>query len=204
MRKIILPGLGADSSMYDGAIYTTITGVIYANWPQYKGEKLVEEVADRIIKEYKITSADIVGGSSLGGIIAIEIAKKVKNSKVLLIGSTTLPSGINPKLKSFRDFTKITPLDLFKSLAMMFNPDNKVLEMLDRSNADFVKEMCRALFLWKGLENYNGTIYKIHGEKDRLFYPDKDAKIIPNGGHLIAMTHGNDVSEFIKGNIGNL
>lgn len=204
MRKIILPGMGADSSMYSGDIYTNLSGVTYADWPTYNGEKSIEEVAQRVISEHRITSADIVGGSSLGGIVALEIAKKLKISTVILIGSTTSPSGINPILKSVRGFAKFTPLDLFKSLAMTFNPGNKVIEMLDRADSDFVKEMCRAVFLWKGLENYNGTICKIHGEKDQVIYPDEDAEIIPNGGHLIAMTHGKDVAEFIKQYIGDL
>ncbi|MCP3922484.1 MAG: alpha/beta hydrolase [Desulfobacterales bacterium] len=197
-RTFILPGMGADSSMYQSKEYDNIKGVIFTDWPSYNGEKTIEDVAERIIHQHKITNHDIVGGSSLGGIIAIEIARKLEIKKILLIGSATTPDKINSILKNLSIFVNITPLDLFKELSLKFNNDNRILEMFGNADSDFVREMCNAVFLWKGLEGYKGEVCKIHGETDRVIYPDSDAHIISNGGHLIAMTHSKLVADFIK------
>ncbi len=70
--------------------------------------------------------------------------------------------------------------------------------MFGNADSDFVREMCNAVFLWKGLKGYEGEVYKIHGETDRVIYPDEDAHLISGGGHLIAMTHSKLVAEFIN------
>ncbi len=61
-RTFILPGMGADSSMYQSKEYENIKRVIFVDWPPYKGEKTVKDVAEGVINQYKITKHDIVGG----------------------------------------------------------------------------------------------------------------------------------------------
>ncbi len=64
MTAYILPGMGADSSMY-GKAFLNLETVRYLNWPNYNNEQSIPEVSKRIIEDYKIQPNDIVGGSSL-------------------------------------------------------------------------------------------------------------------------------------------
>ncbi len=75
MRWLILPGMGATAAMYNGLKHKLGFRVNFLNWPEYRGEKTYAEVARRVIEEEKIGTGDVVGGSSLGGMVALEIAQ---------------------------------------------------------------------------------------------------------------------------------
>ena len=77
MKFFVLPGMGADSSMY-GSEYKKIENIVFVDWPDYKKEHSIKQVAKRVVDLYQIKDGDIAGGSSLGGIVAAEISKFVK------------------------------------------------------------------------------------------------------------------------------
>ena len=203
MATYILPGMGADSSMY-GEAFRKLEGVKYINWPSYNNEHSISEVAKRIIQEVKIQAQDTIGGSSLGGIIAAEISKHVSVNKLILIGSTLTPDNINPLLKKLSALSVITPVNLIQAFAGKANSihENKLLKMFSHSEPLFIKSMCTAVFEWEGNLKPNCVVSHIHGEKDNVILPPTTgAKIIKDGGHLIAMTHETSVIDFFKANI---
>jgi len=110
MTTYILPGMGADSTMY-GSAFRKLKDIHYADWPQYNNEKSIKDIAIKLIDQYKINSSDIVGGSSLGGIVASEIAKYIELKKIILIGSTLTPENISPILKKLSVLSEIAPIN---------------------------------------------------------------------------------------------
>lgn len=203
MKTIILPGMGANSNMYPKEKYDWLQEVTFSNWPEYHGEKTIEAVSQKIIGQHQITSEMTVGGSSLGGMVAIEIAKIVGISKVILIGSATNPKYINPLLQKLSNLTEITPLRTIQVLTGKVNQyaNSELLGMFSESDSKFVKAMCGALLNWKGIGNFKCEIHQIHGEKDLVIFPPKDnVKIILGAGHLISMTHADEIANFINKN----
>ena len=69
-----LPGMGADKNMYPGA-WQTLADCKFVEWPTYNGEDSIAAIAKRITTEQKIRAGDVLIGSSLGGIVACEMAK---------------------------------------------------------------------------------------------------------------------------------
>lgn len=204
MKTLILPGMGADSAMYPKKYYTYLSGVRFADWPEYHGEQTIRALALRVIDEHDITADMIVGGSSLGGMVAIEIAKIIDVKKVILIGSATGAEMINPGLRMLSMFSNIAPFTLFQILAGKLNNSgsNVVLSMFHRADCRFVRAMCSAIFTWDGIAEYRGEICHIHGRRDLVIYPPEgNAEIITDGGHLISMTHGALVADFIDRSI---
>ncbi len=71
--------------------------------------------------------------------------------------------------------------------------------MFERADSRFMKAMCKAIFKWEGIGNYHCNICHIHGAADKVIFPPKeDVEIIKGAGHLVAMTHGERVSKFIR------
>ncbi len=203
MKTIILPGMGANSNMYPQEKYTYLRDVIFTNWPKYNGDASLEAVAKKIIEVYQINNGMIVGGSSLGGMVAIEIAKILSLNKVILIGSATDPDYINPILQKLSNLAEITPIKIIQVLTGKVNKysKNELLNMFEDSDSKFIKAMCKALFKWEGIGKFDGDVCQIHGEKDLvIFPPKKNVKIIPGGGHLISMSHAEEVANFINKN----
>lgn len=195
--------MGADSSMY-GAAFRVLKEVQFPDWPVYNGEQSISEVALRIIQENNIQPQDIVGGSSLGGIVAAEISRQIQVGKLLLIGSTLNPYNINPILRKLGSLSEISPVNMISIFVgkanLIFN--NQLLAMFAKSDDRFIKAMCKAVFVWGGLEKPTCYTLHIHGAKDHIIHPpSRDAEIIPDGGHLIAMTHSEAVADFIKKNM---
>lgn len=199
--------MGIDSTMY-GSAFRTLKDVHYADWSPYTNEKSIKDIAITLIARYTINPSDIVGGSSLGGIVASEIAKYVEVRKIILIGSTLTPENINPILKKLSVLSEIAPIHLIQTLADKTSviTKNKVwktlLNMFGKANGAFIKTMCKAVFEWDGNPTPKCACAHIHGAKDRVIYPPQTgATIIDDGGHLIAMTHESEVAEFLKQNI---
>ncbi len=203
MTTYILPGMGADSSMY-GEAFRSLDKVKYLDWPIYQNEQSISEISKRIIEEHHIQPTDIIGGSSLGGIVAAEISKQVNIYQLILIGSTLSPDKVNPVLKKLSALAEITPVHLIQALAGKVNTiiENRLLKMFSRSESLFIKSMCKAVFEWEGNQRPSCKVEHIHGEKDNvIFPPSARAEIIDGGGHLIAMTHEARIVEFINTNI---
>lgn len=80
--------MGANYLMYDALRAELTFDINFINWPKYDKEKTYSEMAKRVIEENSIRDGDIVGGSSLGGMIALEIARQKKLTGVVLIGRT--------------------------------------------------------------------------------------------------------------------
>jgi pimeloyl-ACP methyl ester carboxylesterase len=203
MKTIILPGMGANSNMYPKEKYNKLQDVIFANWPKYDGELSVEEVAKKVIDIHQINNEMVAGGSSLGGMVAIEIAKIVGITKVILIGSATNSDYINPLLQKLSGLAEITPVKIIQVLTGKVNQyaSNEPLSMFEESDSNFIKAMCKALFKWEGLGKFNCDVCQIHGEKDLVIFPPKNnVKIILGGGHLISITHAEEVANFINKN----
>ncbi len=196
--------MGANSKMYPKKNYDKLHDVTFAEWPKYENETSIQAVAEKIIEQHSIKTNMIVGGSSLGGMVAIQIAKIVGIKKVILIGSATEPKFINPLLKKLRKLSQITPVKFIQILAGKINVagKNNLLTMFSESDTHFIKAMCKAIFLWEGLGDYECEICHIHGQLDKVIIPPKtNVRIIPGGGHLISMTHSEVVADFIFKNI---
>jgi surfactin synthase thioesterase subunit len=195
--------MGADATMY-GSAFRILKDVRYADWPHYDNEKSIKDVALKLIDQYKINSSDIVGGSSLGGIVASEIAKYIELRNIILIGSTLTPESISPILKKLSVLSEIAPINLIQTFAGKANviTKNKFLKMFGNVNSAFIKAMCKAVFEWDGNPAPQCACSHIHGAKDVVIYPPKTgATIIGDGGHLIALSHEDEVVEFIKKSI---
>jgi hypothetical protein len=194
--------MGADSSMY-GPAFKKLKDIQYLDWPTYNNEKSIKDISIRIINEYNIDSSDIVGGSSLGGMVSAEIAKNVDVKKIILIGSTLTAENISPILKKLSVLSEIAPINLIKAFVGKAGviSKNHLLKVFGNVDSAFIKAMCKAVFEWDGNPTPQCDYSHIHGAKDLVIYPPKTgATIIDDGGHLIPIFHEEEVAEFIRVN----
>lgn len=195
----LLPGMGANTSMYNGA-WRNLHNVVFLDWPRHQGDTALSDVATRLIQEHGITANDWIGGSSLGGMVAIEIYKQLNNPVVVLLGSAMNRDEIQPLLRTLSPLASATPIKFIQSLTK--NSGNSVIEMFQNSDPDFIKAMCAAIMRWDGFTGDRKMILRIHGEKDIVIKCPKDAEIIKSAGHLVAMTHSDECVRIIEKKLG--
>ncbi len=203
---LVLPGMGATALMYSAAPYRRIPDVTYLDWPPYGGEDSVAAVAGRIIREQGVGPEWIVGGTSLGGIVAAEIARQIPVKRLILISSALSPRSINPVLKTLSGYTDIAPIHLIRLISGKVNLpfDNALLTMFSQAESRFIRAMCTAIFEWEGNPSPTCSVHHVHGAQDSIIYPpETNAEIIQDAGHLLALSHSRQVAAFIRDAIGH-
>ena len=193
----LLPGMGADSSMYELLRNELKFEINFVDWPKYKGEKTYAETAKRVIEENGITDGDIVGGSSLGGMVALEIALQRQLKAVVLIGSAINSAEIQRVLSLLSSIASLTPISLIQLLVGKHN--SIIAKMFAEANKDFIRAMCMYLPSWKGHQVTSVCLFRLHGQEDHIIScPKEGCETIPDAGHLVAITHTKECGVFLN------
>lgn len=193
--KYLLPGMGANSNMYSGP-WREIEDCCFIDWPPYNREKSVTDLASRLIEIHHIRPEDIVIGSSMGGMIAIEMANIMGLKLVILIGSATSPIELSLLSKLLMPLS-FMPVVLLSQLIASISKDS-ISQMYSKSDPEFIVKMSKAVLNWHGYNCDNTQIGRIHGKKDKFITCPNDCETIDNGGHLIAITHAHECVKYVK------
>lgn len=182
--------------MYAAPAWQGIQGAVCIDWPEYRNEVSIAQIADRIIETAHIPDGTTLIGSSLGGIVACEIAKKRKVKALILIGSATHPREVSELLARLHPLARLAPFEFLQTAAAKI--PNELTRMFSRSQASFIRATCFAIFDWPGLGELGAKPIRIHGKRDHVIPIPQMVDLALNGGHLLAMTHAKECVEFLK------
>jgi pimeloyl-ACP methyl ester carboxylesterase len=180
-------------------------------WIPHEKNESLSSYAERFSRGLKIREFELLGGVSLGGMLALEMSRYIRAKKILLVASCDSPQAIPGHWRvaarivsmmpgTFFEFSKVLPLPL-KTIFGVDTPAQEALlrTMLKDTQASFLKWGLGAIAAWEpqGLEK---RIYKIHGDADRLIRPGKSGTTewVPGGSHAINLTHPRQVNDFIR------
>lgn len=198
MKKFyLLPGMGATSQIY-GEHVRSLEGLQLLEWPSEGYGTSIGSVAEHLIKQNKISPNDVVGGSSLGGMVAAEICNQLGCEKLCLIGSCSHPSYVAAYLRKSHKLAGLLPKELFQ---LLYSSAGTVSNAIGRKgvvndDAKFVKTIIPAVFEWSGLKA-NCDILRIHGRYDKIINVPEKGEIIKGAGHMVAMTNDEKVAALI-------
>lgn len=190
-----LPCMGADHRLYPEPWFR-IPGFVSHDWLPYQGEQTLAEVALMIARTHDIQDGDSVVGSSLGGMVACEIAKIRRLDLLVLIGSAQNKDEIAPVLATLHPLAAHAPINELRFLAGMFS--SELAQMFAQAEVSFIRAMCAAIFRWEGLGATSVRCIRIHGSKDLIIPPPGHVDLLLDGGHFIPMTHAKECVEFIE------
>lgn len=210
MSKIFLiPGLGADERIFQ---YLDLQGhdIIPVKWIEPDQLDSLSTYAQKLIQHYSITPHSIVIGNSLGGMLTIEIAKKVELEKAILISSikTTDEAPQSFKWYGRLPFYKLIPskwLPFTGSLIrkvmgkMSKHHQELFVSMLKGTSPQFIKWALGAIPRWDNHLIPN-NVYHITGSRDKIF-PCKwihGATIIEGGTHIMIFSKAKQINSWLK------
>jgi pimeloyl-ACP methyl ester carboxylesterase len=183
--------------MYGGT-WRNLPDCKFVEWPNYEGERSIASIAKRIAAEQKIQASDILIGSSLGGIVACEMAKITPVDSLVLVGSAKKKEEISRFLSVIHPLVDLAPLTFIQRLAERIPSD--LAQMFSKGQAEFMRAMCRAIFEWDGLDDEPVRLSRIHGTKDRVIPLPEGIQHVLVAGHLIAITHSQECVDIIRAN----
>lgn len=178
--------------------------------PVQKGESL-RDYAVRMSKEIGLKAGDIIGGVSLGGMLALEMSKVVKVRGVILIASCTHPRHIRRRFLALAPIAPYVPDFLIRQIfttiplvlkwQKMLSPAGQALlaDIMGRFPPSLLKAFPMMMKEWPG-RNPPDNFRHIHADGDWLIRPSglkENMTIIKAKNHLITVSHPKEVRAFI-------
>jgi pimeloyl-ACP methyl ester carboxylesterase len=210
MSKLyLLPGLGDDHRIFEG-IDLQGHEAVNVVWLEPEKQDTLSTYAQKLIDAYHITPQSIIIGNSLGGMLGIEIAKRIELNKVILISSikTADEASIKSRLKRYIPFYLSIRSKLGALVKFMIRPfigqkarDRQELfnNMEGNTSAAFYKWAKYAITYWDN-QTVPKNVYHINGDQDNIFpYKRiKDAIIIKGGTHIMIRDKKNEINALLK------
>jgi pimeloyl-ACP methyl ester carboxylesterase len=206
----VLPGIGADARLFDAQ--RTVRDVRPIAWiaPTHPRETLAR-YAQRLASEIRIPEPFDLGGSSFGGMVALELARHLAPQRVFLFGSCRSPRSITPFFRMLRFLAPalpdrmLHPPRVLRSLvAWWFGASSRAhaqlfADMLVATPVEFMRWASIAIFEWERVEELPMPIHHVHGDRDRLIPISRVRadRVIAGAGHLLNVTHADAVNDFI-------
>jgi pimeloyl-ACP methyl ester carboxylesterase len=205
----LIPGLGADCRIYKN-IDLHGHDVVYVEWVDPDKNDTLISYAQKLIDEYRITPHSIVIGNSLGGMLAIEIAKKVELDKAVLISSikTANEAPLTFKLFRYVPLARAIPSKLIASVKFIIrlvigkmseNNQDLFVNMLKNTSPAFIKWAKKAILYWDN-QTIPKNVYHIIGDNDNIFpYKRiKGATIVKGGTHIMIFNRAEEINSWLK------
>ena len=209
MKVYFISGIGADYRLFTHLRLPEGYESSYIHWIDPLAEEKLKDYAVRLIEQIDTREPFILVGLSLGGIMAVEIAKKSPPVGTILISSIPVSAHLPPyfKLAHRLQLSKLIPASLLKmattvkhSLTMKSPANRKLMrEIIESGDDRFIKWAVDAVLEWE-----NTTIphpfYHIHGTRDEVFPINltRPTHIIQKGGHMFLMTRPEEVNTILK------
>lgn len=204
-----ITGLGADEGAFQYLDFSFVKPV-FIKWLQPLQNETLKEYALRLKQEFIHEENPTILGLSLGGMIAVEIAKAIPSAKIIIISSAKTINEIPLHLRTFRylplykilpdwSVRKQTVIRYYILGAKNEKAKTYVKHVAEHADANFYRWAIGAILNWQN-KTVPANILHIHGTSDRLL-PYKFVQphaTINNGGHLMIIENANEVSELIK------
>ncbi len=208
MNIYLIPGLGADKRMYTHQLKVLPNALVLEHLEPIRGETLTR-YAERMAAGIDTSTPFALVGTSLGGIVSVELSRILKPDKIVLIASIKnrdeMPTFIRSmsilklhRLISGNRFKRLNKLMVKRLDSRGDSPAATIIkQMTDDVSSDFIDWAINAIVNWHPPQNYRSDIVHIHGTNDQLFPIHKinNAIAIKNGSHVMNMTMSYEVNK---------
>lgn len=187
----------------------------FIDWKYFPEAKTMRDYAEHLCASIT-TENNIYLGSSLGGMMAREMALVKKPLDLLLLSAPASRAEFPPVLKigsSFKVGKWFGPKTTFKMnrLADMFmgfsDTDDRALfyDMLQGLEPEFIHFAINAILDWETKERPS-TYFQLVGSKDKLFKGKRmlQPAIIEGAGHFMTIERPNEISNYVNRRIDQL
>ncbi|MBK7406473.1 MAG: alpha/beta fold hydrolase [Phycisphaerales bacterium] len=208
---VLLPGLGADARLF-GPQRRAFPDLVVPRWIEPAPGEPLAEYARRMAAAFdEPDGAYVLGGASMGGMVALEMARHLPAQAVVLIGSARSGSEVRRWLRLAESLSRPLPdaaIHAGRRLApvgaLVFSstgPRHRglFLDMLRGTSTRFIRWASRAVVEWQAGPMPTCPVLRIHGGQDRIITPPREgAEVVGQAGHLVNLSHAREVNALLK------
>ena len=212
-----ISGLGADRRAFRKFVFAKNINVIHLDWIAPQTNESLESYASRLAATIDTSTPFYLVGLSFGGMLAIEITKRLNPVHTFLISSTPTFKELPwyYRMAGSLSLQKLLPTGLLKKsnsiglklLGAKSEEERRLLKQLViDSDPYFMKWALTCILTWRNTERpLNMT--RIHGTADNILpirFIVKPDHIIKGGGHFIVYANAKEIIEIINLKIASL
>ena len=204
MKLYGISGLGADKRVFE---YLDLDcKLIPIEWIEPLKNETIESYSIRISKSINREEDFGIMGVSFGGLVAVEISKRLNPKLTILISSaeTRLELRLIYRIIGKTKILKLIPQFLFDPPRIIaywiFGAVNKKLlnQILNDTDLYFAKWAVNQLTNWSNIERLSNPVLKIGGTHDKLIPPNKNQRLIEKGEHFMIVDRADEISQIIN------
>ena len=210
---ILLPGLGADRRVFEPQRAVFPDMVVIERIEPHERESL-EGYATRLAGRFEDPARPyVLGGSSMGGMVALEMARSLRPAAVVLIGSASTGRAVRGWLQAVERASRPLPdwsIEVGRMLAPIGSPlfssagpvnRRLFLDMLADTPTGFLRWASRAIIGWDPESLPDVPIHRLHGSRDHIIRPPAPdhAEIVAGAGHLVNLSHPERTNSWLSG-----
>lgn len=210
MKVYLIPGLGADRRMYYQQFKVFPQAEVLEHFMPAKGVSMAE-YARQMGRGIDTSQPYALIGTSLGGIISMELSRFLNPEKIILISSVKSRDEMPAFIRSMKYLRlhRILSGDSYKRFNKLAAKrlDSRgdstdaalIMAMMNDIPSAFIDWAINAVVHWSPPKDYRSDIIHIHGTNDLLFPFAKLKNAIPvsNGSHIMNMTKGEEVNRLL-------
>lgn len=210
-RLVFFPGMGADERLFEPQRAWGLKLEVPAMPIPERGDTL-SRYARRLVDTLSLDSDCIIGGVSFGGMLACEVAAVCNPRCTLLVASCRGRRAIRRSYWPAEWVSRLLPDRVLRRrciassrlLAKMEDLTHEQYRLVRDMSVDvpvlYLRRVGRMVLYWRRPSPLACPVYHIHGASDRIIplrkvRPDE---VISDGGHLINLTHPEQVNRFIE------
>jgi pimeloyl-ACP methyl ester carboxylesterase len=211
MRMIFFPGMGVDGRLFD--VQRADLGAIESpDWIEPLPDESLASYGRRMAEHVAPTEPFVLGGMSFGGMLAQEVARHCQPKALVLLSTCRTHSAIPAYGRLLERLARAVSNRLLSQsvrvsskIVEMFHPGlspdhgRLIAKMFRDSSPDFLRWAAGALLQWEA-EALDLPVYQLHGENDSVIPLARvgEVNVIRGAGHLVSLTHADEVNEFIR------
>ena len=210
----LISGLGADRRAFRKLVFPEEFKCVYLDWIEPIQNESLESYAARLSMGIDSTTPFYLIGLSFGGMLATEIAKKLKPIHTFLISSTPIYAELPwyYRMVGGLRLQKIVPLSLMKTsnnIGLKFlgakTADEKLLlkQLVVDSDPRFIKWALNCILTWRNAARPENLTH-IHGGSDHILpirYNRPDFTI-NSGSHFMVYAKAEEILKIVMAKIG--
>lgn len=213
---ILLTGLGADERLF-AAQQAAFPSLVTPRWIAPQPREGLAEYAERFSAEIpgareRGSQPLVLGGCSLGGMIAYEMARVLRPNALVLIASAATRDSIPRHLRALARIAwlmptagyalgkRVGPVFIATLLRRKGEHRRLVAAMARDASPAFLRWACMAIGKWQPRPLSGVPIYSINGNRDVILPLGKRSTdyLIPGAGHLLTVTHAEQVNAALR------
>ncbi|HEY0679061.1 MAG TPA: alpha/beta hydrolase [Chitinophagaceae bacterium] len=209
MKVYFISGLGADGRVFRHIQLPEGFEPVFINWLQPGKSESLQNYAFRLAESINSDEPFAIIGLSMGGMMAVEIAKQYNPVITILISSVS-GSGHLPvyyKAAGKIKLHKLLPVSLLKSGSMIkrfftseTNEDKELVRQLIRdTDPAFIRWALNAILQWES-DPYTGPLIHIHGTGDGILPVrfTRPTHTITKAGHMMVLTKADEINRIVQ------